>query len=132
MVCSDIIMGKRRKIRLGDHWVTDDRTGIAHYNSKMVQQWDGLMVKQGSEENRHPQEFVRPKNDPYSVSLQRPEQGVDLDNVCGFYAMEWVPGTAIKRTLSQVDELLPLAGINQFPIGPKADSCGLLFEVQFD
>ena len=122
-------MRSGKRIRIGDHWVTDDRTGIPRYASEMVVQWDGLAVRKGTEEGRHPQEFVRPRVDPYPPINIRPEQGTDFDLVCGKFVMEYVPNTTQKRTLSQVDLLLPFAGVDQMSIGPTADKCGLWFVV---
>ena len=123
-------MKRGKRIKLGDHWVTDDRTGFAHYASQMTKQWDGLLVKKGSEETRHPQEWVRPLSDPYPVHFLRPEQGTDFDDVCGFYQMEFVPNTVIRRSLSITDDLLPLPGIGQMSLGVAANECGHWFVVQ--
>ncbi len=124
-------MAKRgKKIRLGQHWITDDRTGIAHWSDQMTKQWDGLIVKKGSEETRHPQEYVRSLSDPYPVHYLRPEQGIDFDDVCGFYVMEFIPNTVIRRSLSITDDLLPLPGIGQMSLGVAANECGHWFVVQ--
>ncbi len=123
-------MKRGKRIKLGDHWVTDDRTGFAHYASQMTKQWDGLLVKKGSEETRHPQEWVRSLSDPYPVHYLRPEQGIDFDDVCGFYVMEFIPNTVIRRSLSITDDLLPLPGVGQMEIGSTSNECGHWFIVQ--
>jgi len=124
-------MAKRgKKFRLGRHWITDDRTGIAHWDDQMTKQWDGLIVKKGSEETRHPQEYVRSLSDPYPVHYLRPEQGTDFDDICGFYKMEFIPNTVIRRSLSITDDLLPLPGIGQMSLGVAANECGHWFIVQ--
>ena len=124
-------MAKRgKKLRLGRHWITDDRTGIAHWDDQMTKQWDGLIVKKGSEETRHPQEYVRSLSDPYPVHFLRPEQGTNFDDVCGFYKMEFVPNTVTRRTFSIQDDLLPLPGIGQMSIGDTSNDCGHWFIVQ--
>ena len=119
------------KFRLGRHWMTDDRTGIAHWDDQMTRQWDGLIVKKGSEETRHPQEYVRPlPSDPFAPQLIVPEQGINFDDVCGFYRMEFVPNTTVRRTFSISDDLLPLPGIGQMAVGVAANDCGHWFIVQ--
>ena len=124
-------MAKRgKKIRLGRHWVTDDRSGFALWDDQTIKQWDGLIVKKGSEETRHPQEYVRSLSDPYPVHYLRPEQGIDFDDVCGFYVMEFIPNTVIRRSLSITDDLLPLPGIGQMEIGSTSNECGHWFIVQ--
>ncbi len=124
-------MAKRgKKLRLGRHWITDDRTGIAHWDDQMTKQWDGLIVKKGSEETRHPQEYVHALADPYPVHFLRPEQGTDFDDVCGFYVMEFIPNTVIRRSLSITDDILPLPGVGQMEIGSTSNECGHWFIVQ--
>ena len=119
------------RFKLGDHWMTDDRTGIAHYASDTIRQWDGLIVKRGSEETRHPQEYVRPlPADPFAPQLIVPEQGTNFDDICGFYRMEFVPGTVTRRTYSITDDLLPLPGVGQMALGTAANDCGHWFVVQ--
>ena len=124
-------MAKRgKKIRLNRHWITDDRTGIAHWDDQMTKQWDGLIVVKGSEETRHPQEYVHALADPYPVHFLRPEQGTDFDDVCGFYQMEFIPNTVIRRINSIIDDLLPLPGVGQMEIGDTSNECGHWFIVQ--
>ena len=118
------------KFRLGHHWMTDDRTGIAHWDDEVVRQWDGLIVKKGSEETRHPQEYVRPlPSDPFAPNLIVPEQGTDFDQFCGNSLQEFIPRTTIKRTLSITDELKPLPGIGAMAVGVAANECGHWFLV---
>ena len=123
-------MKRGKRIRLGRHWVTSDITGIARWDDQTTKQWDGLIVEKGLEETRHPQEYVRSLSDPYPVHFLRPEQGTDFDDVCGFYKMEFIPNTVIRRTFSIADDLLPLPGIGQMSIGDTANECGHWFVVQ--
>ena len=118
---------RRNRIRPGDHLVTDDRTGIVHYASEMVQEWTGLLVRRGTEDYRHPQEFVRSLPDPQAPTNVRSEPGPPFDDVCGYYVMEWVPGIGIKRTPTAYElNNLPLPGIGVMTIG-SGTSCGLDF-----
>ncbi len=119
------------KFRLGRHWITDDRTGIAHWDDEMVMQWDGLLVKKGSEETRHPQEYVRSlPNDSFAPQLTVPEQGINFDQFCGKFIMEYVPGTTIKRKLSQIDNILKLPGVGAMEIGDTSNKCGHWFVIE--
>ncbi len=54
----------RNTHRVGDYLMMDGESGIVHYASEMVRRWDGIMVHWTNNETRHPQEFVRARNDP--------------------------------------------------------------------
>jgi hypothetical protein len=99
-------MSKRgRRFRLGRHWITDEKTGFAEWDDNIVRDWDGVVTRKGLEDGEHPQWRIRALQDPYPVTLIRPERGLNIDTICGFYAMEYIPRTTIKRTLSQNDKL---------------------------
>lgn len=122
-------MSKRgRRFRLGRHWVTDEKTGFAEWDDNIVRDWDGVVTKKGLEDGEHPQWRIRALQDPYPVELIRPERGLNIDQICGFFAMEYVPRTTIKRTLS-LNDRLPLPGIGQMAIGNAANECGHWFVV---
>lgn len=56
----------------GDHLVTCDRCGFTIYASESKKTWDGLIVCPEDWEPRHPQDFVRGKEDKQSVDNARP------------------------------------------------------------
>lgn len=60
-------MAIRNTHRVGRHLVRDDESGAVYYDDEMVKRWDGLMVHKSQYEGRHPQEFVRAKNDPKAL-----------------------------------------------------------------
>lgn len=51
-----------------------DRTGFAVLSSETTRQWNALVVRRGSAEPRHPQEFVRGRSDKQTVPMPRPRQ----------------------------------------------------------
>lgn len=63
----------RNTHRVGDYLMRDDESGLIHYRSDMVKRWDGLWVHKTQFETRHPQEFVRARNDPKALRNVRPE-----------------------------------------------------------
>lgn len=63
----------RNTHRVGDWLMMDDESGITHYRSDMVQRWDGLWVHHTNNETRHPQWFVKARNDPYPLKHVRPD-----------------------------------------------------------
>lgn len=50
----------------GNHWVICDRSGFAIRSKDAMQTWDGLIVKKNDWEIRHPQDFVRSREDHQS------------------------------------------------------------------
>lgn len=72
--------------------MTDDLSGHVHYASEMVQRWDGTwMLRSGNEDEigKHPQLFVRAKDDPKALTDVRPRVAstavsfIDVDLVQG-------------------------------------------------
>jgi hypothetical protein len=63
----------RNSHRVGDHLMVDDESGYTHYASEMVERWDGAFVHHSNNETRHPQEFVKARNDPYPLKDVRPD-----------------------------------------------------------
>jgi hypothetical protein len=125
-------MTRRRgkSIRVGDHLIVDDRSGITRWASNTVKDWDGLIVTRGQEDGEHPTWRTRALQDPYPLHEVRPLTGTDFDPVCGHYIMEYIPRTTIKRQLSQNDKHKPLPGIGQMAIGTAANECGHWLVVQ--
>lgn len=66
--------GKRRRFRPGYHLVVDDESGFTYFNDEVKRCWDGSIRHHTQYETRHPQEFVRSRNDPYLVDPIRPQQ----------------------------------------------------------
>lgn len=66
-------MAIRNTHRVGDHLMVDDESGYTHYASEMVERWDGAFVHHTNNETRHPQEFVRARNDPRPLKNVRPD-----------------------------------------------------------
>ena len=62
----------RQKLRHGDFWRICDRTGFRVPASQTVREWNGLIVRSGVSEARHPQDFVRAKRENMRVPDPRP------------------------------------------------------------
>src|SRR3546814_19837690 len=60
-------MAIRNTHRVGDYLMTDAESGYVHYASEMVERWDGQFVHHINNEGRHPQEFVKARNDPRAL-----------------------------------------------------------------
>ena len=65
-------MPVRNTHRRGDYLMVDDESGLTHYASEMVERWDGLFVHRDNNETRHPQWFVKARNDPRALQHVRP------------------------------------------------------------
>ena len=63
----------RNTHRVGDYLAVDDESGFVHYASEMVYRWDGMFVHRTNTETRHPQEFVKARNDPRALKDVRPD-----------------------------------------------------------
>jgi len=62
----------------GEHWVVCDRTGKAIRESDAREEWNGLVVAKEEWEPRHPQDFLRAREDDSSPKgLVRPEASSD-------------------------------------------------------
>lgn len=57
----------RNTHRPGRHLMRDDESGLVHYDDELVKRWDGLYVRRDQYETRHPQEFVKARNDPIQL-----------------------------------------------------------------
>ena len=66
-------MPRRNTHRVGDYLMIDDESGFTHYASEMVERWDGLYVHRDNNETRHPQWFVKARNDPRALRNVRPD-----------------------------------------------------------
>ena len=64
----------------GDYNVICDRTGYKIKASDALKEWNGLMVRKGSWEQRHPQDFLRSFADHQAVPDARTEAA---DNFLG-------------------------------------------------
>ncbi len=62
----------RRTYRPGDWLVKCDRTGFTVYASDTRKEWNGLRVRKESFETRHPQDFVKGREDRQAVPDARP------------------------------------------------------------
>ena len=60
-----------KKFKLGDWNVICDLTGFKLKASQVVKRWDGFIVRRGSSEQRHPQDFLRSVPDDQSVPFSR-------------------------------------------------------------
>jgi hypothetical protein len=66
-------MPVRNTHRVGDHLIVDEESGHVVYRSQVLKIWDGSYRRLKSFETRQPQEFVRAKRDPKSLSDVRPD-----------------------------------------------------------
>lgn len=57
----------------GNYWMICDVCGFKYRRSEMMQRWDNAWVCGDDWEPRHPQEFLRGKNEQISVPIARPE-----------------------------------------------------------
>ena len=68
-----------------------DVCGLKYKASALLKRWDGLMVCKWDWEPRHPQEFIRAKNDNVPLPFIRPDSdGIDVGPTydCSVYEVE--------------------------------------------
>ena len=53
----------------GDNWVTCQVCGFDLYASESIYRWDGLLVCPDDNEPRHPQDFVRARQDKIAADV---------------------------------------------------------------
>lgn len=66
-------MGKADYFLPGSYNVQCDRTGFKIKSTSARKEWNGLVVRSESWEERHPQDLIRSKRDDQSVPDPRPE-----------------------------------------------------------
>jgi len=65
-------MSNQRGLRPGDFWRIDDRTGMKVPASETRKEWNGQIVHKTKFEPRHPQDFVKGKQERRGVPDPRP------------------------------------------------------------
>ncbi len=70
-------MGRADFWKPGDYNVIDDRTGFKMKRSQCRKEWNGLLVRRESFEERHPQDYLRSFEDHQAVPDPRSE-GADV------------------------------------------------------
>ena len=70
-------MAVRNGWRSGRHLVVDDESGKVLWDDQVRKRWDGALVESSQYETRHPQEFVKAKQDPYPLKDTRPDSATE-------------------------------------------------------
>lgn len=78
----------------GDWWVYCDVCDKKIKASKSKHRWDGFLVCDSCFETRHPQDFVRTKNDKISVPFSRPPKDELFTNVTYTVSLSCTPMTS--------------------------------------
>lgn len=65
-------MSKTWNYRSGDWWVLCDVCSKKTKASKIKQRWDGLLVCPEDYEHRHPQDYIKVRQDKITVPFMRP------------------------------------------------------------
>ena len=104
----------RNRHKIGDYLMVSDESGFTFYKSEMVERWDGAWVHHSETEPRHPQDFVRAKNDPIALKIIRPATAVSA--ACAHYWDLFVVGTTVETPRGPADHLFNL-GVGEAEIG---------------
>lgn len=94
--------------RKGKYLVMDEESGLVRYNTQVMFDGYGKLTSKRYADRRHPQEFVKARQDPYPVPFTRPE------NITAEYCAE--PPLLVGNTTVFV---LPGPGFN-----PDAEGVG--------
>ena len=62
----------RNSWEVGDYLMIDAESGMTHLASERVRQWDGSWRHYTNVEQRHPQDFVKARNDPQALQHVAP------------------------------------------------------------
>lgn len=93
----------RNSHRAGDWLATCDECGFVYYASEMSKRWDGAFVDRGCWEPRHPQDFVKPKRDPYPINPTRPNvAAAAVDNTISTFIGETSARTPVNGPASHL------------------------------
>ena len=68
---------KNWKYRPGDHLVVDDISGFRRYASQCRMRWDNVLMPAEQFETRHPQDFLRARQDKIAVDGPVRPEGED-------------------------------------------------------
>jgi len=64
---------KKDRAVVGDYNVICDLTGVKVKRSQCILRWDGMLVRREVSEDRHPQDFLRAREERNNVRDARPE-----------------------------------------------------------
>jgi len=103
----------------GRHWVACDVCGFVVSNEDARERWDGAIVCPEDWEPRHPQDFVRARDEEIFAGWpQRPEpEGIDVspDYILPFdYKECWYPANSGWAGLAVAGCAVPYAGNEQY------------------
>lgn len=78
----------------GDWWLFCDSCGKKIKASNSRHRWDGFIVCDGCFEHRHPQDFVKTKNDKITVPFSRPRTEDTFIDVSYIIELSCTPTTS--------------------------------------
>lgn len=97
----------------GDSYVQDDVTGLKIRRSEAVKRWDGALTTKANWERRHPQEFVRAKQEKIIAHPVRPES---LATVIGPLITRTIAPSTIGATSISVESSVRMLPADQISI----------------
>jgi hypothetical protein len=108
-----LAMPVRHRHRVGRYLIVDDESGIVAYDDQIVKRWDGALVRQKAYETRHPQEFVRARNDPRALKDVRPA----VESTAAALGPTFFVGNTNVPSNQGIGYRLTQAGIGQMRVG---------------
>lgn len=89
----------RNTHRVGDYLLLDDESGLVHYASDMVKDWDGQMRHKDNLDGRHPQLDVGKavRRDPQALTDIRPQTYQEVASCA--YSPAFVGNTTVPTKL---------------------------------
>ena len=103
----------RNSWQSGRWLVIDDESGLTHYSDEVIRLWDGSYRRKDQYETRHPQEFIRAKNDPQPIPFVRPDtESSAISNTQSIY----VGQTTVLTPVGPASHLFD-SGIGDMEIG---------------
>jgi hypothetical protein len=102
-------MARRRGWKKGDWLVKDEESGFTEYGSRVAYDYYGVLKLKKQGDHLHPQDFIKPKDDPYPVTpVSEPLRDFQLDeSTIGFFvdstSIETPQGAALHLFRPGVD-----------------------------
>jgi len=105
---------RRRGWRSGKWLIIDEESGVTRYNDEIRTDWRGIYVTKEYADSEHPQDFVKPLDDPKAINTINPPNR-DFD-ICQTTNVLFVPNTTVPAKQNAASHLFDV-GIGEAQIG---------------
>lgn len=112
---------------LNGSWNCDcDVCGLRFKSVDIVRRWDGAMTCKKCYEPRHPQDFIRVRDDRISVPFTRPENDIFVPQNTQVVFDEAITLLEVISTSAAFNRFIPNLGMFVEPLSPMSHALGLI------